>query len=138
MPDRALVVDDNLINLELMTFLLEADGFEVTGSTNAEEALQLLNTLTPDILLLDVQLPGMSGLELLRKIRARPEMRSMCTVIVTSYAMDSDRQRAFDAGCNAYITKPIDTRTFVDEVRRAKSSCGGSSRVSSQPGRASL
>ena len=114
---RALVIDDNPINLELVVLLTEAAGFEVTAVTGAEEALECLRHSVPDLFLIDVQLPGMSGIDLLHLIRSRPDTARICAIIVTSYAMDSDKELAFSAGCNGYITKPIDTRTFGQQVR---------------------
>src|SRR5206468_2199361 len=109
---RALVVDDNLVNQELLSFVLEAEGFEVRTATCAEAALALYQRFTPDLLILDVQLPGISGLDLTRQLRSRPIESQTCIVVVTSYARECDRERAFAAGCDGYISKPIDTRTF--------------------------
>jgi CheY-like chemotaxis protein len=114
---RALIVDDNAINRELLSFILEAADFQVQTTDQAETALDLANNFQPDLLIFDVQLPGISGLELTRSFRSRPEGKRPCIISVTSYAMESDRERAFAAGCDGYITKPIDTRTFADEVR---------------------
>jgi CheY-like chemotaxis protein len=114
---RALVIDDNPINLELLQLLVEAEGFEVTAVTGAEEAMQVLTEFVPELFIVDVQLPGMSGLDLLRLLRSRPDTKGACAIIVTSYAMDSDKENAFAAGCDGYITKPIDTRTFGTEIR---------------------
>lgn len=114
---RALIVDDNAINRELLSFILEAADFQVQTTDQAETALDLANNFQPDLLIFDVQLPGISGLELTRRFRSRPEGKRPCIISVTSYAMESDRERAFAAGCDGYITKPIDTRTFADEVR---------------------
>ena len=117
-PRRALIVDDNAINRELLSFILEAADFRVQSTDQAETALEFANQFQPDLLIFDVQLPGMSGLELTRRFRSRAEGKRPCIISVTSYAMDSDRERAFAAGCDGYITKPIDTRTFADEVLR--------------------
>lgn len=115
--DRALIIDDNPINLELLQLLVEAEGFEVTAVAGAEEALSVLNLFVPELFVVDVQLPGMSGLDLLRLLRSRPETARACAIIVTSYAMESDKENAFAAGCDGYITKPIDTRSFGAEIR---------------------
>ena len=113
---RALIIDDNPINLELLELLVEAEGFEVTGVAGAEEAMTVLDIFVPELFIVDVQLPGMSGLDLLRLLRSRPDTARACAIIVTSYAMDADRENAFAAGCVGYITKPIDTRTFGAEI----------------------
>ncbi len=115
---RVVVVDDNLLNLELITFLLQDEGFEVEAVTDAEAALAAANLRRPEIFVIDVQLPGVSGLDLLRQLRSNPETTDVCAVIVTSYAMDADRERAHAAGCDHYFTKPIDTRHFASEVRK--------------------
>jgi len=114
---RVLVVDDHPINLELITLLLEAEGFDVTTASDAEQAFEALNESVPNMLVLDVQLPGMSGLDLLKIIRSRPDTSGICAVVVTSYAMEADREIATAAGCNAYFTKPVDTRQFAAAVR---------------------
>ena len=115
---RALVVDDNAINLELISLLLEAEGFDVVAASDAEQALQVVENQLPDLFVLDVQLPGMSGLDLLRKLRSRHDTSTICAVVVTSYAMDADRAVAAEAGCNCYFTKPINTRRFAADVRQ--------------------
>ena len=113
---RILVVDDNPINLELMTILLESEGFEVEPVEDAETTLQRIRQSPPDLLVVDVQLPGMSGLDLLREVRSDPRTQDLCAIVVTSYAMSSDEQMAYQAGCDGYIRKPIDTRTFGRQV----------------------
>ena len=129
---RVLIVDDHPINLELISLLLSAEGFDVVEAVDAEQALDLIEGDPPDLFVLDVQLPGMSGLDLLRLLRAQPETENCCAVIVTSYAMESDRAVATEAGCDSYFTKPIDTRTFGPEVRkvyeqgRRRRACGHS------------
>jgi two-component system, cell cycle response regulator DivK len=120
---RVLVVDDNPINLELISFLLEGENFEVSTAVDAQEALTTIEDKTFDIFVLDVQLPGMSGLDLLRLLRSRPDTNKCCAVIVTSYAMEADRVTAAEAGCDAYFAKPIDTRRFAEDVRAVYQGC---------------
>lgn len=120
-PRRALIVDDNAINRELLSFVLEAVDFEVHTADRAETAFQFADQFRPDLVIVDVQLPGMSGLELATRFRNQPNGKRPCIISVTSYAMESDRERAFAAGCDGYITKPIDTRMFADEVLRIMS-----------------
>ena len=105
-----LIVDDNLANLKLVSFLLTAKGYEVSTALNAEEALATLDARRPRLILMDLQLPGMDGLELTRSLKSRATTRSIPVIAVTAFAMKGDEQKAFDAGCDAYITKPIDTR----------------------------
>jgi CheY-like chemotaxis protein len=105
-----LIVDDNLANLKLVSFLLTAKGYEVSTALNAEEALATLDARRPRLILMDLQLPGMDGLELTRSLKSRATTRSIPVIAVTAFAMKGDEQKALDAGCDAYITKPIDTR----------------------------
>lgn len=113
-----LVVDDNPTNLKLATFVLRARGYDVRTANSAEHALAVLDGFAPRLILMDIQLPGMSGLELTRALRAAPATRDIAIVAVTAYAMKGDEQRALDAGCDGYIAKPIDTRTLPDTVAR--------------------
>lgn len=113
-----LVVDDNPTNLKLVTFVLRARGYDVRTASSAEHALAVLDGFAPRLILMDIQLPGMSGLELTRALRAAPATRDVAIVAVTAYAMKGDEQRALDAGCDGYIAKPIDTRALPDTVAR--------------------
>jgi len=115
-----LVVDDNPINLKLVTRVLEADGYAVQQAVNAENALEQLRaglSPMPELILMDVELPEMSGIELTRILKSDPALRSIPVVALTAYAMKGDEQKARDAGCAGYITKPIDTRTFCAQIR---------------------
>jgi two-component system cell cycle response regulator len=103
-----LVVDDNLANLKLLRVALELEGYDSATAVDAQEALRVLEKCRPDIILMDIQLPGMDGLDLSRKLKADPETSDIVILAVTSYAMNGDRQKALDAGCDGYITKPID------------------------------
>lgn len=111
-----LVVDDNESNQKLVSFVLSQRGFVVRQAWNATEALQEIATHPPQLVLMDIQLPGMDGLTLTRQLRARPETRKLVIVALTAYAMAGDQQKALDAGCDGYLPKPIDTRTFADRV----------------------
>lgn len=117
-PVRILVVDDNLVNLELATFALELDGFEVVTATDVRSFRAALALHPPDLVLMDVQLPGTDGLTLTRALKADPATASIPVVAVTAYAMKGDEQRVVDAGCDGYISKPIDVATFARQVRR--------------------
>jgi len=109
---RILVVDDNPANLRLACDVLEFDGFEVVSAVNAEQALASLEVELPDLLLTDIEMPGMDGLELTRLLRASPPTRQLPIVALTAYAMRGDEEKALAAGCDAYFTKPVDTRTL--------------------------
>jgi CheY-like chemotaxis protein len=107
-----LVVDDNPINLKLMRILLNGEGFNVTTAANAVEAQAALKVFTPALVLMDLQMPGMDGLELTRRLKADPKTKGIPVVAITAYAMSGDDMKAKEAGCDAYVAKPIDTRTL--------------------------
>lgn len=112
-----LVVDDNATNLKLAQVLLEEAGFEVRTAADAEEALRDLEHVRPDLILMDVQLPGMDGLTLARRLKTDRRLRDVPVVALTAYAMKGDHERALASGCAGYISKPIDTRSFVAALR---------------------
>ena len=111
-----LVVEDNAVNRRLVEFLLRSKGYQVREASTAQEAFKILKTERPDLIVMDVQLPGMDGLEATRKLKENALTRDIPVVAVTSYAMTGDREKALAAGCAGYITKPIDTATFMQEV----------------------
>lgn len=113
-----LIVDDNLANLKLAKVLLSAEGYEVATATDAEEALKVLEETIPNLILMDLQLPGMDGLELTRRLKSDPNTRGIIVLAITAYAMKGDEQKATQAGCDGYITKPINTRTLAETVNR--------------------
>ena len=104
-----LVVDDNAINLKLLRVLLECEGFAVDTAFDAEEALVVLRTSRPKLILMDLQLPGMDGYELTRRLKGSADTHDIVIVALTSYAMKGDDERARAAGCDGYVSKPIDT-----------------------------
>ena len=116
MSDLVLVVDDHPANTKLVTFVLQARGLKVVAAASAEEALGVLAAETPALILMDVQLPGTDGLELTRRLRTDPRFVDLPIVAVTAYAMARDEQAAYAAGCNAFVSKPIDTRALGDLV----------------------
>jgi CheY-like chemotaxis protein len=111
-----LIVDDNPINLKLASEILLSGGYTVDGAVDAEHAQILLATMVPDLVLMDIALPGMDGLALTRIIKADVRLRSVPVIALTAYAMRGDDLKAADAGCDGYITKPIDTRALVQKV----------------------
>jgi CheY-like chemotaxis protein len=115
--DTILVVDDNPLNLKLTRILLTAHGYEVRTAMDSKEALQILQTFHPRLILMDIQMPGMNGLELTRLLKADPSHRDIAVLALTAYAMRGDEQRAREAGCDGYIAKPIDTRSLPEVVR---------------------
>ena len=113
-----LVVDDHPTNLKLCKVMLSVDGYEVHTAADAEEALARLDVVRPRLILMDIQLPGMDGLELTRRLKADPATRDIVVVALTAYAMQGDEQKALDAGCDGYVAKPIDTRLLAATVER--------------------
>ena len=113
-----LVVDDTPVNLKLTRILLVNEGYTVLTAASAEEALELLHSHHPRLVLADIQLPGMDGLEMTRRIKADERTRDIAVVALTAFAMKGDEQKATDAGCDGYITKPIDTRMLGSRIRQ--------------------
>lgn len=111
-PKPILIVDDTPQNLKLARVLLTSHGYEVLTAVDAEQALLLVAQTPPRLILMDLQLPGMDGFELTRKLKRDPATRQIVIVALTAYAMKGDAARAYDAGCDGYIAKPIDTRTL--------------------------
>jgi len=119
MPDvPILIVDDNPQNLKLARVILSCeDGFEVKVAADAEEALRILESYQPRIILMDIQLPGMDGLELTRRLKSDPSRRDIVIVALTAYAMKGDEEKALRAGCDGYLTKPIDGEALPSFLR---------------------
>jgi CheY-like chemotaxis protein len=103
-----LIVDDNAANLKLARVLLQGEGYEVRTAADAEEAMRVLQTYTPRLILMDIQLPGMDGLELTRRLKADLATKDIVILALTAYAMKGDEDKARAAGCDGYIAKPID------------------------------
>lgn len=114
--EAILIVDDNPVNLKLVQVLLSSQGYEVRSAGDAEEALAALREFTPRLILMDIQLPGMDGLELTRLLREDPAMRGVVILGLTAYAMKGDQEKVLAAGCDGYVAKPIDTRKFPQLV----------------------
>ena len=115
---RVLVVDDNEANIHLVRFILEKNGYEVIEARNGIEGVELAVSEKPDLVLLDIQLPDIDGLEVVKRIRASETNGSIPIIALTSYAMPGDRKKVLAAGCNGYIAKPIDVKTFMTEIER--------------------
>jgi CheY-like chemotaxis protein len=113
-----LVVDDNEAGRLLVTTVLQLEGFEVDSAGSSAEVLERLRERTPNLILMDVQLPGQDGLAFTRQLKADPATAAIPIVALTAYAMAGDREHALAAGCIGYITKPIDTRNFGSQVWR--------------------
>ncbi len=113
-----LVVDDNRVNLKLFKELIACEGYDVDTAEDAGEALDQIELRRPSLILMDIQMPGMDGLALTRRLKADPETRDILIVALTANAMKGDEEKARAAGCDGYITKPIDTRSFGLEIAR--------------------
>ncbi len=116
MNEPILVIEDNDLNRELVTDLLEATGFIVYQAREAEEGLRLARELLPALVLMDLSLPGIDGLTATRALRADPVTRNLTVVALTAHAMKGDEKTALSAGCDGYLTKPIDTRTLASKL----------------------
>lgn len=121
--ERILIVDDNPQNLKLSRILLSSEGYLVRTAVDAEQALEVLQSFSPRLILMDIQLPGMDGLELTRRLKADPARRQIVVIALTAYAMKGDDEKARAAGCDGYIAKPIDVealpRQLAEHLARA-------------------
>jgi CheY-like chemotaxis protein len=111
-----MIVEDNPVNLKLVSGLLELEGFNVIRCSNAESARESLKQNHTDLILMDVALPGMDGLALTRILKADKKTKDIKIVVLTAFAMKGDKERVLEAGCDGYITKPIDTRKFKEQI----------------------
>jgi len=114
--DSILIVDDNPANTRLISFLLTSRGYQVRTASNADETLNLIEEQLPRLILMDIQLPGMDGLTLTRKLKENARTRDVIIVALSAYAMKGDEEKAIAAGCDGYITKPVDTRSFPGQI----------------------
>ena len=111
-----LVIEDNELNLKLVRSLLKLGHYQGIEAIDAETGIKLAGEHLPDLILMDIQLPGMDGLTATRIIKEDPELKDIPIVALTSYAMDGDEEKAIEAGCAGYIAKPVDTRSFLSNV----------------------
>lgn len=116
---RILLIEDNAVNRRLAQFLLKSQGYDVWEVASAPEAFASLKERQPDLILMDIQLPGMDGLTATRQLKGDPATRDIPVLAVTSYAMKGDEAKAFEAGCCGYVTKPIDKTLFLEAVATA-------------------
>jgi CheY-like chemotaxis protein len=117
-PQPILIVDDNESNLRLMLAVLDAEGYVVKSAMDAEQALAVLEHWQPRLILMDLQMPGIDGLELTRRLKRDPRYQKIIVLALTAYAMKGDEEKARAAGCDGYITKPIDTRGLPAVIDR--------------------
>ena len=111
-----LVIEDNPDNLELVKFLLEKAGFNVIGETDGKKGLAALQEKRPDLILLDMSIPEIDGWSLAKQIKSDPQTASILVVALTAHTLPGDRKRALDAGCDGFISKPLDVPNFVSQV----------------------
>ena len=117
-PRTVLIVEDNELNMKLFHDLLDAHGYQTLQTRSGVEALKIARERRPDLILMDIQLPEVSGLEVTRWLKDDEELREIPVIAVTAFAMKGDEQRIRQGGCEAYISKPISIGTFLDTVRR--------------------
>ena len=118
MKKTALIVEDNALNLKLMRDLLEASDIATLQTKDGSRALEMVREHRPDIILMDIQLPDVSGLDVTRQLKADAELRDIPIIAVTALALRGDEERVLEAGCDAYISKPISVAKFLAEVKK--------------------
>ncbi len=118
MTNTILIVEDNELNMKLFRDLLEAHGYDTLEAKNGKDALKLIHNHHPDLIIMDMQLPEVSGLEVTRQIKNDDEIKTIPVVAVTAFAMKGDEEKFRTGGCEAYIAKPISVAQFVDTVKR--------------------
>jgi two-component system cell cycle response regulator DivK len=116
MNGKILIIEDNEQNLYLLSFILNKHGYQVETARDGETGINTAVRGRPDLILLDIQLPGMDGYAVAKSLRSRPQLINTPIVAVTSYAMMGDREKALESGCNGYLKKPIDPERFIMQV----------------------
>ncbi len=114
--ETILVIEDNVVNLKLAQVFLKKHGFNVLSATDADEALMVLKDHKPKLILMDLQLPGIDGLQLTKLLKSSPQTKDIIIVALTAYEAEGDEDKAKLAGCDAYVTKPFDTKTLPDLI----------------------
>jgi two-component system, cell cycle response regulator DivK len=114
--EEILIIDDHPQNLKLARIVVSGAGFVVRTASDAEEGLHALASFSPRLILLDLQLPGIDGLALTRRLKSDPARRDILVIALTAYAMPGDEERAREAGCDGYLTKPVDIKTLADTI----------------------
>lgn len=110
MPEKILIVEDNAQNMKVMVMTLRPHGYTILQAVNGEEALDMAVKEKPGLIIMDIRLPRLDGVEVTKKLRSMPDFSNTPVIAVTAYAMKGDKERFLSAGCDAYISKPIDTR----------------------------
>jgi two-component system, cell cycle response regulator DivK len=117
METKILIIEDNEVNMYMLTYLLETNGYEVIQSYSGSDGIITAMETIPDIVLLDIQLPGMDGYMVAQKLREQKDLKHTPIIVVTSYAMPVDREKAMDSGATGYIEKPINPDTFISQMQ---------------------
>jgi two-component system cell cycle response regulator DivK len=117
MAKTVLIVEDNELNMKLFHDLLEAHGYRTVETRNGVEAIDLARQHRPDLILMDIQLPEISGLEVTKRLKGDPELKAIPVVAVTAFAMRGDEERILEGGCQAYLSKPISIAKFIETIR---------------------
>ena len=125
MAKTVLIVEDNELNMKLFHDLLEAHGYSTVGTRNGIEALDLARRHRPDLIVMDIQLPEVSGLEVTKWLKDDPDLKSIPVIAVTAFAMKGDEERIREGGCEAYLSKPISVGKFIETVRHFLGRAGG-------------
>ncbi len=115
---RILVIEDNETNIYLIGFILKKNGHEAIEARSGEEGIELAVKEKPDLILMDIQLPGIDGLETTKRIRELDAGRKIPIIALTSYAMTGDKQKALEAGCTGYVEKPLNPETFLGQIEK--------------------
>lgn len=118
MPSKVMIVEDNELNMKLFHDLLESRGYDIIETRDGMEALKLARSERPDLILMDIQLPEVSGLEVTKWIKEDDELRSIPIIAVTAFAMKGDEEKIREGGCEAYIAKPISVSNFLATVEK--------------------
>lgn len=120
MPRKILVVEDNDMNMQLVEFLLEEGGYDIVKAASGEEALAITRNgaSAPDLILMDIHLPGMDGLSVVRQMKGDERTNRIPILALTAHAMRGDKDRFLEAGCDGYISKPIDVKTFISSIEQ--------------------
>ena len=116
MQEKILVVEDNVVNMKLIQATLEPHGYMLVTATDGEQALEVARREQPDLIIMDIQLPMMSGMEVVSELRQMPEFSHTPIIALTAYAMKGDREKFLEAGCDAYLPKPINTRELPEVI----------------------
>ncbi len=122
--ETILIVEDNLLNRKLVEAILKPLGYRLLTAVNGEEGIEVATRERPDLILMDLQMPKVSGYDATEVLKSQPETAHITIVALTAHAMEDERERAMAAGCDGYITKPVDTRTFPGQVRQYLDSPG--------------